>query len=694
MCGLSGYLVFSGGAGSTRSTDATDVLWAMNRAISHRGPDGEGALFIDSGTGSLTPFAGVRTAMMSADLPQCPRNHRVPHDLALGHQRFAILDPTPGGHQPLVLAEEKLALVFTGEIYNHVELREELSRSGSVFRTRGDAEVLAHAWLQWGEACLPRLRGFFAIALWDGRTRSLWLARDPIGKAPLYWARHAGRLWWSSEIKGLRAGAGQGVFPPRPQAVAEFVDAGLRDFGDKTFFEGIETFPAGSVARIAADGTFTPRRYWSPPDVRLRASELSPQEAISGLKERLHESVRLRLRADVPVGLELSGGMDSSAIAAVAAREQEKNFPGASPLNAYTVGFAGTSWDESAYARKVAAHHPQRLKLTELPYDRMVSVEALARYHKQMDEPFHSPALLVNREMWRRMAATGLKVSLNGGGGDEVFAGYGGEYLGPFARGLFARGRVAQGLRELGAYSERDPRALRAWARSAWWMVPEGWRKGLRPGRPAAESFPLLTRMPVPRASDDLEQRLLDHLGPYKMNYWLRSGNTSCMGLPVEVRLPLLDTRVVEWAARMPVEYLIRDGWLKWVLRKAVEPDLPSDVTWRRVKMGFPFPIREWLRTARPALETLLRHGEDPPLISRARVFDNYEKLAATHPAHLWRSLSVLMWWDVSVADGGSSDGTFDRLHGEVPDVAQAAHQIRRRGREPAAKLPTASARG
>jgi asparagine synthetase B (glutamine-hydrolysing) len=170
------------------------------------------------------------------------------------------------------------------------------------------------------------------------------------------------------------------------------------------------------------------------------------------------------------------------------------------------------------------------------------------------------------------------------------------------------------------------------------------------------------------------------------------------MGLPVEVRLPLLDTRVVEWAARMPTEYLIRDGWLKWVLRKAVEPDLPSDVTWRKVKMGFPFPIREWLQTSRPALETLLRHGEDPPLISRARVFDAYDKLAATHPAHLWRCLSVLMWWDGCVAEGSSTTGTFDRIPGDLPDAAHTPLPVRRRSRETVretvAKLPTTSARG
>lgn len=647
MCGLSGYFAFAGTVGST------DSLWAMNRAIAHRGPDGEGAVFVDTRSGSRTAFAGRRTPLVPADLAASPR--RFGHDLAIGHLRFAILDQTPGGHQPFVLPDHDLALAFNGEIYNHVELRTELARFGQVFRTRSDAEVFALAWLQWGEACLPRLRGFFAAALWDGRTRALWLARDPIGKAPLYFARHAGRLWWASEIKALRAGAGPDAFGPRVEAVTEFVDAGMRDFGNRTFYEGIETFPAGSVARVAADGGFEPRRYWRAPAERLRASEISPQDAVAGLSERLREAVRLRLRADAPVGLELSGGMDSSAIAAIAARAHAGSGAGADPLHAFTVSFDGTPFDESHYARMVAGHHSANLRLTELPHahGRRVTPEALARYHQGMDEPFHSPNMLLNRDMWRRMADAGLRVSLNGGGGDEVFAGYGGEYLGPYVRGLFASGRFVRALREIGSYSEREANAVRAFARAAWWMLPEAWRKDLRPHGPPPELVPLLSRARMPGASDRFDQRLLDHLGDWKMNYWMRSGNTSCMGLPVEVRLPLLDVRVVEWACRLPAEYLIRDGWLKWVLRKAVESDLPSEVVWRRVKMGFPFPLRDWLRASRPAFESL-RHGDDPPLLPRARVFNLYDKLAEAHPAYLWRCLSVLMWWDQCVRAGAS----------------------------------------
>lgn len=265
MCGISGYFAFA------RAAEDTAALWAMNRAIAHRGPDGEGAVFIDrraEAAARVVPVAGERTPLVPADLPDASSATSCSHDLAFGHRRFAIVDLTPGGHQPLVAADGRLVLSFQGEIYNHEELREELRALGHAFRSRGDAEVLAHAWLEWGEACLSRLRGFWAFALWDGREGrerggdgdlrgadhqggpggSLWLARDPIGKAPLYWARHAGRLWWASEIKAVRAGAGRDAFPPRASAVAEFVGAGLRDFADKTFFEGLETFPAGSAA--------------------------------------------------------------------------------------------------------------------------------------------------------------------------------------------------------------------------------------------------------------------------------------------------------------------------------------------------------------------------------------------------------------------------------------------------------------
>ena len=648
MCGISGYFAFRGAIGET------ETLRSMSRAVAHRGPDGEGAVFIHNGPDGnpqVTPFAGDRTALMPPDLAPWPAGG-VPHDLAMAHRRFAIIDRTAAAHQPFSVdgADGAVTLAFNGEIYNHPELRDELVRLGQVFSTRSDVEVLARAYLEWGEGCFERLRGFWALALWDRRRAqhpggALLLARDPLGKAPLYFTRHAGRLWWSSEIKGLLATVGRaaGSFPVREEAVAQFVRAGLRDFGNKTFYEGIETFPRASWAWVDPAGNFAPKAYWDFPRRRLAASEIGTREAIDGLAERLESAVQMRLRADAAVGLELSGGMDSSAIAALAARGRASG-SAAEPLSAYTVRFP-EPWNEAPFARLVAEHYPRTLRLTEMAPENASVLAAIGPFSRHMDEPFHSPNMVAGADIWRRMAGEGIRVSLNGAGGDEVFAGYGGEYLGPFARGLLAQGRLLRAFRELGSYSEREASLLRSSARALWWMVPEAARRSLRPPGPPREMDPLRTTLEVPTASDDFEQRLLDHLTDHKMNYWLRSGHTSFMSIPMEVRLPLLDVRVVEWACRLPPEYLIRDGWMKWVLRKALEPHLPAEVVWRRVKMGFPFPLKEWLQASKPGLR-VLREGADLPFLDRRRLFDAYDALAAHYPNYLWRCLSVLLWWE------------------------------------------------
>jgi asparagine synthase (glutamine-hydrolysing) len=299
----------------------------------------------------------------------------------------------------------------------------------------------------------------------------------------------------------------------------------------------------------------------------------------------------------------------------------------------------------------VAEAFPQGLRLHALTSGGEKIRDELRAYQAGMDEPFHSPNMILNREIWRRLAALGIRVSLNGAGGDEVFAGYGGEYFGPYVRHLAARGRMERTLEELVRYSERESNGLKPWLRELWLLLPDAWKRTMRPLVPDAAHDPLkLERGSLPAASESLEQRLLEHLGDLKMNYWLRSGNTSCMSVPLEVRLPLLDSEVVEWACRLPLEYLIRDGWMKWALRKAMEPRLPPDVVWRRVKMGFPFPLREWLLRSRPDFESL-RRGADTPFLDRARLFAAHDFLADHYPNYLWRCLSALLWWECCVLE-------------------------------------------
>ncbi len=679
MCGISGYLTLKG------AISETETLRLMSRAVAHRGPDGEGAVFIDSRTHSVSQYAGDRTAMMPPDLSPWPAGRDVSHDVAMAHRRFAIVDRTAAGHQPFCLPDAPVVLAFNGEVYNHPELRDELFRLGHSFATRGDVEVLARAYLQWGEGCFERLRGFWSVALWDGRRAekggaALLLARDPLGKAPLYFTQRAGRLWWSSEIKGLMAafsGAtgsfNSGRFPVREEAVAHFVRAGIRDFGNKTFYEGIESFPRASYAWVDSAGHFEPKAYWDFPRQRMTAAEIGTGEAIAGLSDRLESAVHLRLRADTAVGLELSGGMDSAAIAALAASSLSTGGGRTStdPLHAYTVRFPDP-WNEAPFARLVAAQFPDTLRLTEMTPENASVLRAIGPFQRHMDEPFHSPNMVAGADIWRRMAGEGIRVSLNGAGGDEVFAGYGGEYLGPFARGLLAQGRLVRAFKELGSFSEREASLLRSSARALWWMVPEAARRSLRPPGPPADLDPLRTVQEPPLASDNFEQRILDHLTDHKMNYWLRSGNTSFMAVPMEVRLPLLDVRVVEWACSLPPEYLIRDGWMKWVLRKALEKHLPPEVVWRRVKMGFPFPLQEWLQASKPGLWAL-REGAELPFIDRRRLFDAYDVLAARYPAYLWRCLSVLLWWENCVQ---ARDVDLDEGRAAGVDEAWAAKKL------------------
>jgi len=625
----------------------------MNQAVAHRGPDGEGQAFIRSD--GLSPFALFtgKPTPMTPDLPEAREDLSVPHDVALGHRRFAIIDLSPGGHQPFVSGpltsrDKALALSFNGEIYNYLELREELQSLGHVFATRSDAEVLLHAYRQWGEGCFEKLEGFWALALWDAQRRGLLLSRDRLGKAPLYYARQGGRFWFCSEIKGILAAAGKRAFPPRLEGVRQFIRGGLRDVGDETFFEGIRTLPRASYAWVGQNGDVVSRTFWGFPKERLRSGEIGINEAQQGLKTRLESAVRLRLRSDVPIGLELSGGLDSSALAALAASLRG---PGASPMAAYTVSFPGTAWDETPFARLVAERYSGALNLRALIPDPSLVLGGLSAFQKLMDEPFHSPNMVLNQEIWRRMASLGIRVSLNGAGGDEVFAGYGSEYFGPYVRQLFSRGRAALAWGELRKYSERESNALKPWLRELWLLIPEVWKRKIRPLTPPAASDPLrMGSGKLPAASESIENRLHDYLTDLKMNYWLRSGNTSCMGVPMEVRLPLLDSEVVEWACRLPLEYLIREGWMKWVLRKVTEPMLPPEVVWRRVKMGFPFPLAEWLLQSKGALQAL-RTGEEAPFLDREKLFHSYDFLAARYPAYLWRCLSVLLWWETVVGE-------------------------------------------
>jgi asparagine synthase (glutamine-hydrolysing) len=635
MCGIAGYSLAKPEALSA------SVLLAMSRAIAHRGPDDEGLTFIGADFQAVHSFSTSDSAR-GVSLPVISPEASLPHRIALAHRRFAIIDLSVAGHQPFWTSDGRLGCAFNGEIYNYVELRDELAKSGVAFRTRSDTEVLLEAYRAWGERCFERFNGFWALALYDRERGEVLLARDRVGKAPLYVARCDGGLWWCSEIKGLRAGLGDGRFRVNDQAVLDYVRSAWRDVDNSTFYEGISTFPRASWAWVGEDGRWSPTTYWQIPRRRLTTRAIAIGEAAAGLRSRLEEAVRLRMRADVPVGFELSGGLDSSSLVSLAAT---RGFS----LDAFTVAFPEPEANEEPFARQVAERYAAQVRYSVIEPPPGQFFERADRYVALLDEPFHSPNLETNQGTWRAMAARNIRVSFNGAAGDEVLAGYS-HYLEPFLTHLFTRGHPGVFARELSLALEKLgdvspghtalvvtraialPMAAKVRARLPW-----------RPSRnDPFQPPPGVARRPGP--ARELGGLLLDDMGDWHMNYWMRSSNTSCMGVPIELRFPFLDYKVVEFAFQLPLTYLIHDGWFKWILRKAVEDILPPDVAWRRRKLGFPFPLRAWLVENANRFWHAVR-ALDCPYISVKRLRDGYSRLSQDNPSYLWRLMSLALWW-------------------------------------------------
>lgn len=643
-----------------RRADGIDTILGMTRALAHRGPDDEGIALFHPEAGTAAAVTTLESAEGAWIVPSEPAASDIvclegrsalgfEHGVALGHRRFSIIDVSAAGHQPFWSGDGMVCVTFNGEIYNYVELRSELEALGSRFRTRSDTEVLVAAYLRWGEECFERFVGFWALALYDRRRQALLLARDRMGKAPLYVARAGGVLYWASEIKSLRAGAGQGAFDVSAQRVGDFVTFSHRDIGEATFFEGIESFPRASWSWVERDATLAPREYWKLPEHRVGERGLAPGDAAAQLRGLLSDAVRLRLRADVPVGVSLSGGLDSSALVATAAADGHR-------LRAFTVSFPGTDQDEASFAQAVTRRWGDTVEHIILRPQPAGFFENADDYVYCMDEPFHSPNLFASQQNLREMRAHGIRVTLTGAAGDELFAGYPGVYYLPFLSSLLEQGRWLRLHRETSAFVEApsSPRSSLYWSRLGKAAFHSAKRRSSSIAavgasrRGEGEAATLLRGLPrpIPEPAMAVEALLKEKVANWPQSYWLRPSHQNSMCTPIELRLPFLDHRVVEFAFSLPLTYLIRDGWLKWILRRAVADLLPDEVTYRRRKMGFPFPLETWLLENKASFFSAVGGpSEGCPFIDKASLAASYDVLAGANPMLLWRAMIVSLWW-------------------------------------------------
>jgi asparagine synthase (glutamine-hydrolysing) len=559
MCGICGIYNFASDAPVDRT-----ALQRATDAMVHRGPDDEG--------------------------------FHVDGNIGIGNRRLSIID-LPGGHQPIANEDGALWITFNGEIYNYRELRAELESRGHQFKTASDTETILHLYEEHGPACLEFLRGMFAFALWDGRQKRLFVARDRLGVKPLFYRLEPGRLVFASELRALRELTDQAL-EIDPQAVYDFF--GFRYIpAPNTLYRGVEKLLPGHYLLADQSGVrIAP--YW---DVPAEEDSLrSPEDFAEEVIERLRESTRLRLIADVPLGVFLSGGTDSSAVVALMAEL------GARPLRTFSVGFEEPGYSELPYARRVAQrysteHHELLVHAQDLS-------EGLSRLIGFRDEPVAEPTDIALYRI-ARMASESVKVVLAGEGGDELFAGYP-KYAADRLAGLVATfpPEVTRAIARWLPYRQRrvklalETLSIRDEAeRSATWfasfsreeretLFAPDFLEQVDPAHPARIFEEHLAKT---RDRSPLKRMLYADLKVWLPDNLLLRGDHMTMAASIEERVPFLDHKLVELAARIPSRMLAHGFQTKLLLRQALRPYLPREVL-RRRKVGFAVPVGPWFR--------------------------------------------------------------------------------------------------
>ena len=523
--------------------------------------------------------------------------------VALGNRRLAIIDPSPAGHQPMQDANRGTTIVFNGMIYNHRELRRNLAEWGEEFESRCDTEVVLKAYGRYGARCVDHLRGMFAFAVWDPSRQSLFMARDCFGIKPLYYAQTPNGLLFASQVKSLLS---SGQIPERlsPAAVNSYLSFGAVS-EPLTAIEGVLALPAGHTA-IVRDGGVTLDRYWSPP--AQSETTASRRDTSDELRARLEDSVHRHLVSDAPLGVFLSGGLDSSVLAALASRETAR-------LTTVSVAFDEPDLSERSHMERVAAHiGSEHVCVTLRPDDALASLDGA---FDAMDQPSFDGlnTYFVSREA----ARAGLKVALSGLGADELFDGYGHTSRisaleraalmpGPFARfagGVVGRTKKRGNLEKAQAWlaGGSDRGSAYELLRRVFLAEETG---RLAPGSAAATSG---SSCDV-QSTGDLYGRVtaLD-LGHYTNNVLLRDTDAMSMAHSLEVRVPYLDRELAEWVMSLPAR--LRRGGGKALLVEATADLLPPEILQRR-KQGFALPLARWMRDElRVEIDGALRNPPD-----------------------------------------------------------------------------------
>ena len=622
MCGICGIYEYK-----TRKRVDQQILAGMLQVLHHRGPDDAGVFF--------------------------------DKDVALGMRRLSIID-LDGGKQPISNEDGSITTVFNGEIYNYLSLQEELEGRGHRLRTASDTEVIVHLYEDLGEECVQHLRGMFGFAVWDARKRRLLLARDRLGIKPLYYTRAGGRLIFGSEIKAILQ---------HPSVQVLLNHEGLNNFlslkyvpAPQTMFEGIHALPPGYLLTCDENGVKI-RRYWDLSFANHQNGHVPEETYAEQLEALLRESVKLHLASDVPFGAFLSGGVDSSTIVALMSQFLS------GPVKTYSVGFAGhgEKFSELPYARLVAKqfktdHHEVFIRPSHL-------VDLAQKVVWHLDQPLAEHATLANY-MVAELASRDVKMVLTGEGGDELFAGYArysGERLSPFfqripkaAKSLaLAASSHLPGLRrqKLALYALSQPEEATRFVN--WFPLFNSEMKealllsDLKDSLHGCDADSVFGQhLASTDASEPLDRMLYVDTKLWLPDLLLARGDKMSMAVSLEARVPLLDHKLVEFAATLPQNLKVKGLVRKYLLKKVSRRWLPSEIIDRK-KQGFPMPSSLWFRNE---ARSFVRDVLSPSALRRRGLFDpifveklieQHENGFADHGALLWGLMSIELWQHV-----------------------------------------------
>lgn len=626
MCGITGWINLDKNKSNER---AKPILHSMCEVITHRGPDSEG-IWTDS-------------------------------DVALGMRRLSIID-LHTGDQPVYNNDKSVVVMMNGELYNYREVRADLEKRGHAFVTATDTEIVPHLYDEYGDNFVDHLNGMFGIALWDSRRKRLVLARDRYGEKPLYYGVFDNRLIYGSELKALLAHPAV----PRELDLDAFRQYLSFDYvpAPRSIFRGISKLPAAHIMTVE-NGEFQIRRYWNL-TFNKKGHVRSLEDAATELRDLLSDAVRMRLVADVPLGVLLSGGVDSSAVAAFATRHATET------VKTFSIGFAEDSFDETRYARLVAKH------LGTDHYEEILSAakagDLVSEIGTWLDEPL-SDGSLIPTYLLARFVRKHVTVALGGDGGDELFAGYPMYYGHKVAAAYdaiprFLRSGVIEPVVNMLPVSTKnlsfDYRAKR-FVRSAGYdsiARHHSWFGSFTPG----DQEELLTRnvresstldiyagarqlLDICDAAGEIERMQYLDINFYMAEDILSKVDRASMAVSLETRAPFLDPRIGEFAASLPVNYKLRGSKGKYVLKRSLEGLLPNEVL-TRSKKGFGIPIAEWLKgRLNPLMHDLLdtKRLRDQGLFEPDhvnRLMADHEKGAASNHKQLWTLLVFQLWYD------------------------------------------------